>query len=523
MQVVNDKPLDSRAGDVALLPAGPGTDRLWYHNDRNNFAPAVGFAWTPFGDNKTAVRGGYRMAYNRLVNWALNVVEQNQPGTTRTSIIRPNSSASATSPASVRASDAIVQTLVSQLSSGIVGTDVQRVPPPDRSSTPLLFDPNLRTPFVNQWNVSIQRQLFHDTVLEVAYIGNKGTHMFRMLNANQATITPDFIAGFKAAQAGTRTGAVGKLLDTYGTTLPSNITTAMTNNDMATFITAVDTGVFNNVVGGRLVAAGLGQGYFRNPQFTIAALGCSCTDTSYNALQVSVNRRFSSGLLFQTNYTWGKSLDDISDDTDGAGQGLLIPVDSNNRRLDRGRSNFDIRHQFRAGVVYELPFGKGKSFLKSGALSWIAGGWTTNTIIDWSSGYPFSVSSGVGTLYPNVTMNAAFTGDPTAIGSLVKGASSVTYLSATEKAQFSRPGVGEFGAGRNIYTGPGFFQTDFALHKAFAIKERFKAELRGEAFNVFNNVNFSQPNATQTSASFGVISSVRVPPRILQIAAKVSF
>jgi outer membrane receptor protein involved in Fe transport len=66
MQVVADKPLNSRAGDVSLLPAGPGTDRMWYKNDLNNFAPAVGFAWTPRGDHKTSIRGGYRTAYNRL-------------------------------------------------------------------------------------------------------------------------------------------------------------------------------------------------------------------------------------------------------------------------------------------------------------------------------------------------------------------------------------------------------------------------------------------------------------------------
>jgi hypothetical protein len=400
---------------------------------------------------------------------------------------------------------------------------VQRVSPPDRSSTPLLFDPNLRTPFVNQWNLSIQRQLFRDTVLEVAYVGNKGTHMFRMMNANQSTISPDFISSFQAAQTGVRTGPVGKLLDTYGAALPSSITTNLANNDIGTFITAVDTGVFNNVVGGRLVAAGLGQGYFRNPQFTAAAVGCSCTDTSYNALQVSVNRRFSGGVLFQTNYTYGKSIDDISDDTNGAGTGLLLPKDSNNRRLDRGRSDFDIRHQFRAGVVYELPFGKNKRFFQSGVMSWIVGGWDTNTIIDWSSGFPYSVGSGRNTLYPDVATNAVFTGDPTAVGSLVKGPSSVSFLSTSEKAQFSNPAVGGFGAGRNIFTGPGFFQTDFALHKTFAIKERARFELRGEAFNVFNNVNFSQPTNTLTSASLGVITSVRVPPRILQIAAKISF
>jgi hypothetical protein len=523
MQVVNDRPLNSRAGDVTLLPAGPGTDRTWYNSDLNNFAPSVGFAWAPFGGNKTAVRGGYRIAYNRLVNWALNVVEQNQPGTTRTAILRPNSSVSAANPASVRASDPEVQRLVAQLPNGIVGLPVQRTPPPDRSSTPLLFDPNLRTPFVHQWNFSIQRQILHDTVLEIAYVGNKGTHMFRMMNANQAAVTPEFLASFKAAQNNVRTGPAGALLNTYGSTLPSNISNALVQNDVGAFITAVDTSTFNGVVGGRLVAAGLGQGYFRNPQFAIAALGCSCTDTSYNALQISVNRRFAQGLMILSNYTWGKSLDDISDDTDGAGQGLLIPYDSNNRRLDRGRSSYDIRHQFRGGVIYELPFGKNRRWFRRGVLSRLAGEWTTNTIIDWSGGYPFTVSSGRSAIYPNVTSNAVFQGDPTAIGRVVKGGSAVTYLTEAEKAQFSAPDVGQYGSGRNIFTGPGFFQTDFALHKALPLTERVKLELRGEAFNVFNNVNFGQPDARATSASFGVISSTRVPPRILQIAAKIAF
>jgi hypothetical protein len=77
---------------------------------------------------------------------------------------------------------------------------------PGPQPTPLLFDPNMRTPFVNQWNISIQRQVLRDTVLEVAYVGNKGTHMFRMMNANQANISADFIAGFKASRAFVRSG-----------------------------------------------------------------------------------------------------------------------------------------------------------------------------------------------------------------------------------------------------------------------------------------------------------------------------
>jgi hypothetical protein len=518
MQVVNNKPLNSPSADVAFLPAGPGTGRSWYNNDYKNFAPVASFAWTPFADGKTSIRGGYRIAYDRLVSWALNVVEQNQPGTTVTSIIRPNS----TSP-TVRAGDPIVQTLIAQLSNGIVGQPVQQVPPSDRSSTPLVFDSNLRTPYVNQWNLSIQRQIFHDTILEVAYVGSESVHLFQMINANQSVVSPDFVAGFKAAQSGVRTGVVGKILDTYGATLPSSVAAYFTNNDIGGFVNSVDTSVFNNVTGGRLTAAGLSQSYFHNPQFSVGAVACTCSTSSYNSLQISLNRRFSRGLMAQVNYSFAKSLDDVSDDTNGAGTTFLLPRDSTNVRLDRGRSAFDVRHQLRGGIIYELPFGKGKPWLSHGLAAQIAGGWTTSTIIDVSSGRPFTVVGGYSTVVPGTISNADFNGSPASIGGVTRNGSSVTYFSAAEKAMFSPAGLGDLGAGRNIFTGPGFFQTDFAIHRIFAFRERVRLEIRGEAFNVFNNVNFALPNATLTSASFGVISSTLAPPRVLQLAAKLTF
>ena len=133
------------------------------------------------------------------------------------------------------------------------------------------------------------------------------------------------------------------------------------------------------------------------------------------------------------------------------------------------------------------------------------------------------MNGGFATLVPGQTSNANFKGSPTSIGGVVKNGNSVNYLNAAERAMFSGPGLGDLGAGRNIYTGPGFFQTDFALHRVFALKERYKLEIRGETFNIFNKANFSLPNATLTSASFGVISSTLGPPRILQVAAKFSF
>ena len=369
MQVVNDKPLNSRVGDVALLPAGPGTDRSWYNNDHNNFAPSVGFAWTPFGDNKTAIRGGFRTAYNRLVNWALNVVEQNQPGTTRTSIIRPNSGASSTNPTTVRASDAQVQTLVApapqrhrrpagaarrahrpQLDAAAV-----RPEPPHPVRQPV--EPQHPAPDRQGYGgrARLRRQQGHPHV----------PHDEREPDRPHAGVhrrLPRRAGGRPPGHRRPPARHVRRNAAVHASPPTSPTTTSAASSPPSTPAPSRSTVSTSADVSSR---PGCAQGYFRNPQFTTAALGCSCTDTSYNSLQVSLNQRFSRSMMFMTNYTWAKSLDDISDDTDGAGQGLLIPTDSNNRRLDRGRCSFDIRHQFRAGVIYELPSAPASSGYKA--------------------------------------------------------------------------------------------------------------------------------------------------------------
>jgi hypothetical protein len=237
-----------------------------------------------------------------------------------------------------------VKTLASHSSPTVSSArHAQRIPAQDRSSTPLLFDPNLRTPYSNQWNLSIQRQLTRDTVLEVADVGNQGVHLFRRINANQLILTPDFIAGFKAAQGG---GArcCGKLLDTYGTTLPSSVTTFFTNNDIGGF-GELDRHRCSEQRHRRSSDGGwLPQSYFHNPQFSTGALACTCTTSSYR-LSAGVHRPpLLRGLMTQFNYTLAKSLDDVSDDTNAAGTTFLLPRDSTNVKLDRARSNFNVRH-----------------------------------------------------------------------------------------------------------------------------------------------------------------------------------
>ena len=250
MQVVNDKPLNSPLGEVAPFPRARVPTGSGITTTRTISRPRWVSRGRPSATTRpqsAAVTAWLTIAWStgRSTWWSRTSPALRAP----VSFVRTRRNGGG-SGFGVRQRP-IIQTLVKQLSDGIVGLPVQRVSPPDRSSTPLLFDPNMRTPFVNQWNISIQRQITRDTVLEVAYVGNKGTHMFRMMNANQANISSDFIAGFKAAQGGVRTGVVGKLLDTFGTPLPSSTQTLLTNNDLSGFITAVDTNSFNGVVGGR--------------------------------------------------------------------------------------------------------------------------------------------------------------------------------------------------------------------------------------------------------------------------------
>lgn len=518
LQVTNDRPLDGSQGPVRFVPAGPGTGRQWFKDDWNNLAPAIGLAWDPRGDQKMAVRGGYRISYNRLVNWALNVVEQRQPGTSRLIQLRPN-------PAGRENFLRAAQVPERGFNLPAPGA-VEPLIEPNRAESPFVFDPNLRTPYVQQWNLSIQRDLGRNTVLELSYVGNKGTKLFRHYNPNQVETTANnFINEFRAAQrnllgnrsplVGEPTGNLGNMLRTYNSSIPTSIINNISQGRLGDVISTLDTG-------GRVTAAGLPDNYFRNPQFNLAGIGCSCANSIYHALQIQLQRRVARGLQVIANYTLAKSLDDASEDTDGATTNLILPPDSRNFRYNRGRSDFDVRHVLRSTVIYDLPFFQSMS-------SWygrVLGGWQVNGILDVSGGFPFTVSSGYPTFTLGANSRANFSGPGGDLGVVRRESGGVTFLNESERAQFQVPDVGELGRqGRNVFTGPGFFQLDMGLYKSIPVGADTprRLDFRLEIFNVLNRVNFSQPNGVASSPAFGQITSTRVPPRIMQVALKFSF
>jgi hypothetical protein len=360
-----------------------------------------------------------------------------------------------------------------------------------------------------------------------------------MTNVNQMDLVSNgFVRDFAAAQrnllannnpnVGESTGNFGRL---YGGTIPSSAYADIRNNNVGFIADALD----RRTQGIGLSAAGLPDNFFRpNPQFNIAGVGCTCSSSAYNALQIQLQKRFSAGLSFAANYTLARSTDDVSNDTRGAGTELVVPSDPKRLALDKGRSDFDVRHVVRGNFIADLPFGQGRKFLggASGLLNAIVGGWQVNGVVDASSGYPFSVYSGYHTLTfydsgtrvattsgSGTTNRADFKGSSTRIGRVVETDRGVQFFSPEERALFETPEVGTTGSARNLFTGPGFFQIDLGVFKNFSIG-RQRVEFRTEIFNLLDTVNFNDPSVLATSGAFGTITDTRVPPRIVQFGLK---
>ena len=554
VQVAPDRPLDGREGPVTFLQAGPGTGRQWFNPDKNNFAPSVGLAWDPHGNGKTSIRANYRLAYQRLISWALNVVEQRQPATSLNQfLIAPRDPSIAGADQVLRLNELLKQGRLPEAQSGTTlqllsgvprlntPATINRTPPNNRNEQPLFFDPSVVTPYMQQFIVGVQREILRNTVVEVSYVGTRGSNLFRMTNVNQMDLVSNgFIRDFQAARrnliangnpnTGESTGNLGRL---FNGAIPTSVYPDIQNNNVGLIADSLD----RRTQGIGLLAAGLPDNFFRpNPQFNIAGIGCTCSSSAYNALQVQLQRRLASGFAFSVNYTLARSTDDVSNDTRGAGTELVVPSDPRQLELDDGRSDFDIRHVMRGHFIWDLPFGRGRAFNTNatGLVHALISGWQVNGIVDASSGFPLTVFSGfhtftfydsgtrVATTSANgVTNRADFSGDAS-IGTVRRTERGVEFFSADERAMFSTPEAGSTGSKRNLFTGPGYFQVDLGVFKNFTFGTH-RIEFRTEIFNLLNTVNFADPNILVNAGAFGTITDTRVPPRIVQLGLKYYF
>jgi hypothetical protein len=240
-------------------------------------------------------------------------------------------------------------------------------------------------------------------------------------------------------------------------------------------------------------------------QFGPIGLYESANNTNYHSLQLNAEKRFSHGYTILASYTWSKKIDDYN------------ATNPYNRRFDYGLSREDVPHNFKFSNVWNLPSAPVHGFVGK-----LVNGWMLNTIVTLQSGFPFSIASGRDNSFSGVGRDRAdyIGGNPYLASGRSHGETIAKYFNT---AVFAPNAIGTFGnSGKNILRGPHYFNTDFGATKRTSVGERVSTELRAEFFNVFNNVMFNLPNATQSSPQFGRITSA-LDPRIIQFGVKAQF
>jgi len=257
--------------------------------------------------------------------------------------------------------------------------------------------------------------------------------------------------------------------------------------------------------------------------------------SNYNALQLRFQKRMSHGLNFQLNYAWSKSLD--TGTGNGHGSGIDIYQDAYHPAANYGLSDFNAANTLVGQVVYELPFGHGRQFALRGPLNQLAGGWRISSIFQCHGGVPFTpvIQGSIATgLDPGLTssINAGSTLYPNQVGN--PKVSNPTIHQWFNPAAFANPAPGTFGnARRNTLIGPGYTNVDLSLGKEFSLAERAKLEIRADAYNAFNHINYANPDANvgysggvladSTAGTITGPAGFNANMRIIQLGAHFSF
>ncbi|HYZ83851.1 MAG TPA: TonB-dependent receptor [Bryobacteraceae bacterium] len=240
------------------------------------------------------------------------------------------------------------------------------------------------------------------------------------------------------------------------------------------------------------------------PAFNAITLFDNAAQSTYHGLQTKLERRFRAGLGLLAAYTWSKSIDNASDFSSGDASETVL--NSYDWRRQRGPSSFDVPHRFTAAFSYDLP--------KSRYAGWLLNGWQTNGIVTVQSGQPFTPFSSVFDPVRGESYNRlVVVGDPRR---------NVPSGLAYNPAAFALPGVGVFGnSGRNVVRGDRFRTVDFSLFRNIRVTERMRLQVRGEAINLFNTVNYQGPVVNQATTPGAFVAAAA--PRQVQLGAKFSF
>lgn len=425
---------------------------------KGGFQPRVGLAWDVKGDGKTALRLGFGRYISRSNVIAALLREASNPPWIKT--VDTGWQSGALTLADCTTPCRSLDTIQPGLQNLTVGV-----------GTINSVDPNFKPPESWQWNLTVSREVFKGTVAEVSYIGNHGLHLWRLINGNYNDVTP---AG-RAAVAAEGPNPSAATINKYRR-FP-NLTNNVTRDE-------------------------------------------STGDSSYHALQVWVNRRFSDRLAFQVAYTWAHTISNVPTQSY-----VSATTDVFNYDLDKGDADLDRRQMFVFNATYALP-----QFRRWGPVAnAIFGDWQFNTIASFLGGTPLNILSGVNTS----GQQGATTQRPDRIlGVPLYLNNPGDPVQILNPAAFKIPVQGRVGSlGRNSVRGPGIKNIDFSLAKNWKVKERYGIQFRAEMFNVFNMVNFRAQNNSVapggienniSNSGFGRASSTR-GPREIQFGFKFNF
>jgi hypothetical protein len=526
------QPAGAKLNALNAISTLPGTPLIFDvpKEDHNNFAPRVGFAWDPTGSGKWAVRGGFGVAYDTVpFNFQLNGAPPQkqailQPPTACAGILAP--------PAPWCTSG-----------TGFLAQGAMKLPfiPPSTQALARGLTGNLIAPMISPkvltWSLSVQRELFRDTSLEIRYVGTRAVELPVQEQLNSITA---FELGAPSLPTYLAIADIPAVVPATAPTLQQ------------VFVKTPSSSSLNRRYG----AAG-----FQDIVTWIGPVG----NSRYHAGSVDFYHRFSHGVMGRANWTWSRNQDNSTNDLFTSNVNPRRPENWTNLSNEWGRSALDVRHKIALSWVYDIPRAKVDNALLRGLLN----GWQYNGSWLFQLGQPItpiSVNDANGNgdnagdrviINPNannllgsdanlVCRNAA-TG-ATSIGPTITAATStacgsranvVGYVATNPAAHFIRAGLGAItNSGRNIVNSPGFNLWNMSIFKNTSIKERYVVQFRAEAYDVFNHRNFTLADssvfgstANATSASYAAVSTTGFlnqkqfngGSRTMQLGLKVTF
>jgi outer membrane receptor protein involved in Fe transport len=413
----------ANGGSTTQIGANGGPGSL-YEPDYNNFAPRIAFAYDLTGQGETVIRGGWGIFYDAFSqDMFIGHIPFN-------CTFCPGPAYPTSGPGAVQLGSASGNALgAGPLFSGFG----------DNSNTDFFaVDPNMRTPYVQNFNLNVQQALGKRAVFEVGYVGSKGTRLFRFRDINQ----------------------------------PSQA--QITASDLSSGVQSFG------------VPRQFGNFFYVNQEESTAS-------SIYHSLQTSVKVNGWHGLTSQANFVWGHSIDNASDLED-ATPNFSQPNNSQAPQLERGNSNFDVRRRFTWNFVYEVPAHKGSH-------EKLMRGWGVDGALTLQDGQPFQLNqffegdfSGSGEGFDRPDVIGPIRYGPAPASFLDLSSFAVPCVTPTGADTDCVPGTRHFGnMGRNSLRGPSFKEFNFSLYKSTAITERVNLQLRAEVFNLFNHPNFANP------------------------------